>query len=95
MGNLIIGTCWPRHAERILTVKTIGLTIYSMHDSYRMSPEDIRRKGLGEEVRSLLRCRHVNQFYLLSGYLVADPVVLDVDVLGALMMHWICGKLSS
>ena len=55
-----------------------------MHDSYRMLPEDIRRKGLGEEIRSLLRCRYVDQLYLLSGYLVADPVVLDVDVLGAL-----------
>ena len=66
-----------------------------MHDSYRMSPEDIRREGLGKEVRSLLRCRHVDQLYLLSGYLVAYPVVLDVDVLGALMMHWIHGKLSS
>ena len=69
-----------RHAERILTVKTMSLTVYSMHDSYRMSPEDIRGKGLGEEVHSLLRCRHVDQLYLLSGYLVADPVVLDVDV---------------
>ena len=66
-----------------------------MPDSYRMSPEDIRRKGLGQEVRSLLRCGHVDQLYLLSGYLVANPVVLDVDVLGALMMHWIHGKLSS
>ena len=27
-----------------------------MHDSYRMSPEGIRREGLGKEVRSLLRC---------------------------------------
>ena len=84
-----------RHAERILTVKTISLTIYSMHDSYRMSPKDIRRKGLGKEVRSLLRCTHMDQLYLLSGYLVADSVVLDVDVFGALMMHWIHGKLSS
>ena len=68
------------HAERILSVKTISLATYSMHDSYRMSPKDIRRKGLGEEVRSLLRCRHVDQLYLLSGYLVANPVVLDIDV---------------
>ena len=60
-----------------------------------MSPKDIRRKSLGKEVRTLLRCRHVDQLYLLSGYLVADPVVLDVDVLEALMMHWIHGKLSS
>ena len=66
-----------------------------MHDSNRMSPIDIRRKGLGKEVRSLLRCRHVDQLYLLSGYLVANPVVLNVDVLGALMMHWNHGKLSS
>ena len=66
-----------------------------MHDSYRMSPEDIRREGLGKEVRSLLYCRHVDQLYLLSGYLVADPVVLDVDVLGALVMHRIHGKLSN
>ena len=66
-----------------------------MHDSYHMSPEDIRRKGLGKKVRSLLRCRHVDQLYLLSGYLVADLVVLDVDGLGALVMHWIHGKLSS
>ena len=84
-----------RHAERILTVKNMSLTTYSMHDSYRMSPEGNRRKGLGKEVRSLLRCRHVDQLYLLSGYLVADPVVLDVDMLGALMVHWIHGKLSS
>ena len=84
-----------RHAERILTVKTMSLTMYSMHDSYRMSPEDIRRESLGEEVRSLLRCRHVDQLYLLSGYLVANPVVLNADVLRALMMHWIHGKLSS
>ena len=76
-----------RHAERILTVKTMSLTINSMHDSYRMSPEDIRRKGLSEEVRSLLRCRHVDQLYLLSGFLVADLVVLDADEFGALMMH--------
>ena len=60
-----------------------------------MSPEDIRRKGLGRDVCSLLRCRHVDQLYLLSGYLVADPVVLDVDVFGVLVMHWIYGKLSS
>ena len=66
-----------------------------MHDNYRMSPEDIRREGLGKEVRSLLHCRHMDQPYLLSGYLVANPVVLDVDVLGALIMHWIYGKLSS
>ena len=59
-----------------------------------MSPKDIRRKGLGEEVRSLLRCRHVDQLYLLFGYLVADLVVLDVDVLGALVVHWIHGKTS-
>ena len=78
-----------RHAERTLTVKTMSLTIYSM------SPEDIRRKDLGKEVCSLLRCRHVDQLYLLSSYLVADPVVLDVDVLGALVMHWIHGKLST
>ena len=84
-----------RHAERILTVKTISLTLYSMHDSYRMSPEDIRREILGEEVRSLPRCRHVDQLYFLSSYLVADPVVLDVDVLEALVMHWIHGKLSN
>ena len=57
-----------------------------MHDSYRMSPEVIRRKGLGKEVRSLLRCWHVDQLYILSGYLVADPVALDVDVLGALIV---------
>ena len=66
-----------------------------MHDSYRMSPEDIRREGLGKEVRSLLRCGHMDQLYLLSSYLVANPVVLDVDVLGALMMHWIHGKHAS
>ena len=66
-----------------------------MHDSYCMSPKDIRRESLGKKVRSLLRCRHVDQLYLLTGYLVANPVVLDVDVLGALMMHWIHGKLSS
>ena len=65
-----------------------------MHDSYRMSPEAIRREGLGKEVRSLLRCRHMDQLYLLSGYLVANPVVLDIDVLGAQMMHWIHGKLE-
>ena len=84
-----------RHAERILIVKTISRTIYSMHDSYRMSPKDIRRKGLGEEVRSLLRCRHVDQLHLLSSYLVADTMVLDVDVLGALVMHWIHGKMHA
>ena len=50
-------------------------------------------KGLGKEVRSLLRCGHVDQLYFLSGYLVADLVVPDVDVLGGLMMHWIHGKL--
>ena len=66
-----------------------------MHDSYRMSPEDIRREGLGKKFRSLLHCRHVDQLYLLSGYLIANPVVLDIDVLGALIMHWIHGKLSS
>ena len=66
-----------------------------MHDSYRMSPEDIRRKDLGKEDHSLLRCRHVHQLYLLSGYLFANSVVLDINVLGALMMHWIHGKLSS
>ena len=60
-----------------------------------MSPGDISRKGLGKEVRSLLRCRHVDQLHILSGYLVADPVILDVDVLGALVLHWIHGKLSS
>ena len=61
-----------------------------MHDSYRMS-----QKTSAGRFRSLLRCRYVDQLYLLSGYLVADPVVLDVDVLGALVMHWIHGKLSS
>ena len=45
-----------RHAERIITVKAISLTIYSMHDSNRMSPKNIRKKGLGKEVRSLLHC---------------------------------------
>ena len=84
-----------RHAEWILTVKTMSLTICSMHDSYHTSPEGIRRTGLGEEVRSLLRCRHVDQLYFLSGYLIANPVVLDIDVFGALMMHSIHGKLSS
>ena len=39
-------------------------------------------------VRKSARCSGV-------GHLVADPVVLDVDVLGALIMHWIYGKLSS
>ena len=53
-----------------------------------MSPKDIRREGLGKEVLSLLRCRHVDQ-------LIADPVLLDIDVLRALVMHWIHGKLSS
>ena len=47
MGNLIIAMLAnvATHAERISTVKTMSLTIYSMYDSYRMSPEDIRRKG--------------------------------------------------
>ena len=44
-----------RHAERILTVKTMSLT------KEHVSPEDIRRKGLGKEVRLLLRHRHVDQ----------------------------------
>ena len=93
MGNLIIGTCWPMWPDMQSGFEPSIPLAYLCIYSYRMSPEDIRRESLGKEVRSLLRCRHVDQLYLLSGYLVADP--LDVDVLGALVMHWIHGKLSS
>ena len=46
-------------AEKIFTVKTISL--YYMHAFYHMTPNDITREGLGEEVRALLSGGHVNE----------------------------------
>jgi hypothetical protein len=60
-----------------------------------VSPESISSKSLGQEIGTLIirvqivkldRCRRDH---------VADPVVLDVNVLEPLVMNWILRELTS
>ena len=56
---------------------------------YHMTPKDITREGLGEEVRALLSRRHVNELDRLRRHHITDLVVIVVDMLRPLMMHWV------
>ena len=58
-----------------------------MYDSYHMTPKDINMEGLGEEVRTLLSRRHVDELDDLGCDDIANSVVLDVDVLRSLIVH--------
>jgi hypothetical protein len=54
-----------------------------------VSPESISSKSLGQEVGTLIIRVHIDEFDHCRRDHVADPVVLDVNVLGPLVMNWI------
>ena len=51
-----------------------------MH-AYHMTPKDITREGLGEEIRALLSRGHANELDRLRHHQITDPMALNVDML--------------
>jgi hypothetical protein len=60
-----------------------------------VSPESISLKSLGQEVGTLIIRVHIDELDRCKQDHVADPMVLDVNVLGPLVMNWILRELTS
>ena len=60
-----------------------------------MSPEYVPTHSLGQDVRALILRRDVDDLDRSRCNHVPDPVVLDVDMLGALMMDRVLRELVS
>ena len=60
-----------------------------------MTPKDITRLGVGDELRALLSGGHINELDCRRRHHIMDPVVFDIDMLRLLMMHWNHSKLTN
>jgi hypothetical protein len=60
-----------------------------------VSPENVSSKSLGQEVGALIIRVHIVKLDRCRRDHIADPVVLDVNVLGPLVMNWILRELTS
>jgi hypothetical protein len=71
----------------------IKLTNY--HERRHVAPEDIPSQSLGQEIRTLIIGGHMDNLNSVRGDHIADPVELDVDVLGALVVDMVHRELPS
>jgi hypothetical protein len=56
-------------------------------------PENVTAQSLGQEVRSWVLRGHIDELNRPRGDHVSDPVVLDINMLGPLVVNGILGKL--
>jgi hypothetical protein len=59
-----------------------------------VSPESISSKSLGQEVGTLIIRVHIDELDRCRRDHVTDPVDLDVNVLGPLVINWILRELT-
>ena len=59
-----------------------------------MPPERFATQSLGQEVRALVVRGHVDELDCMSGHHVTNPVELDVDMLGSLVVNRVLCQLT-